>query len=53
MTYTLCLADVPLFSDHNPITVHNAALANGLATRAFGCLFMLHPGVSIKKTCRY
>lgn len=53
MTYTLCFADQPIHSSRNPIEVHNAALAIGLAVRAWGCLFTLVPGATIKKAYRY
>jgi hypothetical protein len=49
MTYVLNWLGQPIFTSKNPIEVHQVALANGLAINAWGCLFTLIPGATIRK----
>jgi hypothetical protein len=49
MTYVLCWLDQPIISSTNHAEVYQAALNNGLAVNAWGCLFTLVPGATIRK----
>ncbi|WP_156930367.1 hypothetical protein [Sphingomonas jaspsi] len=49
MTYTLHFAGQPVTKPYGDWRqAADAALALGLATRVFGCIFQLLPGASIK-----
>jgi hypothetical protein len=49
MTYILCMLDEPIASSTNWLEIYHLALRRGFAINAWGCLFTLLPGVTVKR----